>query len=301
MSPTDRLLGYAGIALVAAAIGVVVFVLGRTTPTRSPRLGLRGLKRQQALAAGGPFALIEPIVRFVAAFVAYVPMPSLRRALETKLTQAGDVLGLTPEEYVAASALSSAGALTLAFMVRDAFGSRPLFFLAVGVLGALLPHFRLGGEIERRQHMVDRSIPVAIDLAALSMGAGLDFPGALKQILEKAISPDEPLHEEFSRIVQVLELGRTRSEALETFAERIPTEAVRDFACSVIQAEAKGNPLANVLRIQARMLRMRRSVDAEKAASRAGVMMMIPMLLMFGSIILVLLGPFIVNGMKSGF
>ena len=49
------------------------------------------------------------------------------------------------------------------------------------------------------------------------------------------------------------------------------------------------------------MLRMRRSVAAEQNASRAGLMMMIPLLLIFASIILLLLGPFIINGMKSGF
>jgi tight adherence protein C len=81
----------------------------------------------------------------------------------------------------------------------------------------------------------------------------------------------------------------------------VPTEAVKEFVSSVIQAEEKGNPLSEVLRIQARMLRMRRSVAAEQNASRAGLMMMIPLLLIFASIILLLLGPFIINGMKSGF
>ncbi|MEZ4339553.1 MAG: hypothetical protein R3B82_23265, partial [Sandaracinaceae bacterium] len=63
----------------------------------------------------------------------------------------------------------------------------------------------------------------------------------------------------------------------------------------------KGNPLAEVLRIQATMLRMRRSVMAEEAAARAAVLMMGPLMLIFCAIILVLLGPFIVQSMESGF
>ena len=68
-----------------------------------------------------------------------------------------------------------------------------------------------------------------------------------------------------------------------------------------MQSEEKGNPLAEVLRIQANMLRMRRSVLAEESAARAAVLMMGPLMLIFGAIILVLLGPFIINSMESGF
>ncbi|HHH28490.1 MAG TPA: type II secretion system F family protein, partial [Polyangiaceae bacterium] len=111
----------------------------------------------------------------------------------------------------------------------------------------------------------------------------------------------DSLVEEFRFMLRELELGRTRRQALENFADRCPTEAVRDFVGTVIQSEEKGNPLAEVLRIQATMLRMRRSVMAEEAAARAAVLMMGPLMLIFSAIILVLLGPFIVQSMESGF
>jgi tight adherence protein C len=62
-----------------------------------------------------------------------------------------------------------------------------------------------------------------------------------------------------------------------------------------VQAEEKGNPLAEVLQIQATMLRMRRSVAAEESAARAGVLMMGPLMLIFATIMLIILGPFAVN------
>jgi tight adherence protein C len=267
----------------------------------SPRLGLRGLKRTQALARGGAFVTAEPVIRFVAGLFARLPIPRLRSRIEAQLTQAGDLLGMTPDEHLALSALSAAGFLLAALALREVVGTSPAVLVLVTGSGAVLPHLRVSGEIQRRQRQVDRALPGAIDLAALCMGAGLDFPGALRQIIDKSLSPGDPLHEELGRILQLLELGRTRREALESLAERVPTEAVRDFVSSAVQAEEKGNPLAEVLRIQAGMLRMRRSVDAEQAASRAGVMMMIPLMLIFASIVLILLGPFIVNGMRSGF
>jgi tight adherence protein C len=295
------LIAHAGIALIALGLAAVVAVVGSTQPAQGPRLGLRGLRRQQALDEGGLFALIDPVIRVVAGLVAFFPLPRLRRALESRLTRSGDLLGLSVDEHVALSLVSGLGMLLVALALRDLIGTSVLVLAPIAIAGVMLPNLRLTAEIERRQKLIDRALPVTIDLAALCMGAGLDFPGAMRQILEKALAPDEPLHGEIARIVQVLELGRTRREALEGFAERVPTLAVRDFVTAVIQAEEKGNPLSSVLKIQARMLRMRRSVEAEEAASRAGVMMLLPLMLIFGSILLVLLGPFIINGMKSGF
>ena len=76
---------------------------------------------------------------------------------------------------------------------------------------------------------------------------------------------------------------------------------MKDFVGTVVQAEAKGTPLSEVLTIQARMLRMRRSVSAEEAAAKAGLMMMGPLMLMFVTIILLLMGPFAVRFTTSGF
>jgi len=295
------LLAYGAVALVGLGLVVASYALGLNPPTVSPYLGLRGLKRQKALQEGGSFATFEPIIRFVAGLIGHLPLGKLRSRLEKQLIQAGDLLGLTPDEHIAMSVLSAFGFLLAGLAMRDIIGTSPAVLIFIMGSGAMLVHLRVTAEIQRRQRYVDRALPVTIDLAALCMGAGLDFPGALRQIIDKALPAGEPLHEEMSRILQVLELGRTRREALEQFADRVPTEAVKEFVSSVIQAEEKGNPLSEVLRIQARMLRMRRSVKAEQNASRAGLMMMIPLLLIFASIILLLLGPFIINGMKSGF
>jgi tight adherence protein C len=300
MSPLD-LLGFGGIALTGTALAVASYALALSPPTVSPSLGLRGLKRQRALNRGGLFAAVEPMMRFIAGLIAHVPLGRLRSRIETQLMHAGDILGLTPDEHLALSTLTAGAFLLLALLFRDVVGASPAVLVFLVATGALLVHLRVSGEIQRRQRHIDRALPVTIDLAALCMGAGLDFPGALRQIIEKALAPGEPLHEEMSRILQMLDLGRTRREALESFAQRVPTEAVKDFVSSVIQAEEKGNPLSEVLRIQARMLRMRRSVEGEQKASRAGVMMLIPLLLIFASIVILLLGPFIINGMKSGF
>jgi tight adherence protein C len=289
-----------GSVLMVSGMSLGVFTLARNPPVDTPRLGVRGLKRAQALAGGGSFTSIEPLMRMVAGWVAHFPLGDRRRQIDEMLKHAGGWLGLTANEFIALSFLGFVG-FTIGGLVAVTLAELPtvmVFFFAG--LGLVLPYVRATGEVQRRFKEVNRSLPGAIDLASLCMGAGLDFPGSLRQIVDKA-GRRNALVEEFSMILQELDLGRTRRQALENFADRVPTEAVRDFVGTVIQSEEKGNPLAEVLRIQANMLRMRRSVMAEESAARAAVLMMGPLMLIFCAIILVLLGPFIVNSMQSGF
>jgi tight adherence protein C len=293
-------LAYLAMAMVGSGIGLGVFTLANNRPEDSPRLGARGLKRQRALDAEGSFASFEPMVRMVAGWVAYFPLTDQRRKIDELLKHAGDWLGMTANEFFALSGIGFVFAALFGLVVLT-IGEWPVvFFMIFGALGAAMPYFQVTGERDRRFKEVNRSLPGAIDIASLCMGAGLDFPGALRQIVEKAGNRNDSIVEEFERILQELELGRTRRQALENFADRVPTEAVRDFVGAVVQAEEKGNPLAEVLRIQATMLRMRRSVMAEESAARAALLMMGPLMLIFGAIILCLLGPFFVQTMQAG-
>ena len=131
------------------------------------------------------------------------------------------------------------------------------------------------------------------------MGAGLDFPGALRQVVDNMPAGPSPVREELTRLLQELRLGRTRKQALQSFASRVDTEAVREFVGAVVQSEDKGTPLSEILVIQAEVLRNRRSVLAEEAAARAGVMLMLPMLMMVVSIVLLLMGPLFLDMAKG--
>lgn len=295
-----HLIGLGAIGLVAFGLGGVAFILARNPIAERPTLGSRGLRRQQALEEGG-FKLIELPVRVVGGWFAQLPLDRLRANISKQLVYAGDYLGLSADDFlgltVVSGVLSTLGALLLANLADL---TNILVVFAV-FLGFYLPWLSVKGEAQMRFKSVNRSLPTSIDLAALCMGAGLDFPGALRQIVEKSSTNDAVLVGELNRILQELELGHTRRKALEGLAERVPTEAVRDFVGTVVQAEEKGNPLAEVLTIQARMLRMRRSVMAEEAAAKAGVMMMGPLMMIFVCIILLLLGPFVVKWMTTGF
>jgi tight adherence protein C len=279
-------LGVMGITLWVMSLPVAVI----------PRQGHKGSVRRVARVQQGLFALSEPLIRRLAAVCALVPGKGWRGRLLTQLEQADDFMGLVPDELTAMGVL---GALGLGGLATVACKLSDMSYAIAGVavvLGYLLPRIQLNETIRARQKEIRRGLPSAIEIVALCMGAGMDFPAAIRLVAEPHKPTKSALKRELRVILEQLELGSTRREALRTFAERVPTEAVRDFVNSVVQAEEKGNPLARVIQIQGRMLSQKRSVLAEEAAARAGVMMILPMVLLMACILTLLMGPFIVRG-----
>ncbi len=148
-----------------------------------------------------------------------------------------------------------------------------------------MPYLQVSGEGQRRIKEINRGLPYVSILMALGMSAGLDFPGAVRQVVEKSSNPEDPLIEEMTRVLQELSLGRTRRQALSDSASGTPRggDRVRGGAGA---GGGSRQPVAEVLQIQAGVSRMRRTVNAEEAAAKAGVKMVGPLFLLFACIML---------------
>jgi tight adherence protein C len=265
------------------------------SPSRRPGvLGIRGLKRQRALQDSA-WRKVEPLVRWLGYRVSGVPSDRQNEAIDRQLVLAGDYLGLTPAEYVALNVLSVMGGVAIANAVGRFIKASPVMMAAVMLFVAAIPYLLVSGEIVKRQKWIARRLPGAIDLIALAMSAGLDFPGAVRQVVDKSSDPYDPLIEELGFVLHKLGLGRTRRQALEEFAGRVPVEVVLEFVGAVAQAEERGHPVAGVLQIQATQSRQRRSVRAEENAAKAGVALALPLILVFISILILILAPIILR------
>jgi tight adherence protein C len=295
----DVLLALTFLAILGGVSGLV-FQLAATGASVRPTLGGRGLNRAKALRLGGLFALVEPLLRVLAAWVSVLPMEGVRRPLRRLLIHAGEYLGLSEDELIAMCALCGFGFGVFGALICEALKLPGLLAIGAFCLGVAAPWFRVLAAAKARARIVSRGLPGAVDLAAMCMSAGLDFPGSLRRIAESAADSSDPVIEEFTRVLQELDLGHTRRNAMEGFAARVPTEQVREFVNSVVQAEAKGSPLASVLSIQAQTQRLRRSVMAEETASEAALMLLGPMTLIFLCVIVLLLGPVVVRFMTGG-
>lgn len=249
-------------------------------PSRSSsRLGMRGKKRQQALLRSPFFAQAEPFIRWMGARVNGVLSVERERKHDELLIHAGDWLGLTADEYFG---LMIAGAVLGAILGLAGLASGLWIAPIAGaaVLGAL-PYLLVDNARVERLRTINRSLPAAVDLLALSMSAGLDFPGAVKQLVERSKLP-EAMRDELEYMLQQLQVGRTRAQVLRELAARAPADAVRELSQAIIQAEERGNPVAAVLEIQAATSRQRRSNTAEKAANDMKARMVLPTMMLIG-------------------
>ena len=290
--------------LVCACVGVSLFLVAYAAAdaplSDGKRMGLRGLKRRRAIERSEMWKNLEPVVRWLGVRVNGLLSPGQKDHLNRQIGIAGDYMGLLAEEFVGLSILTCLLGLAAGFVLGALSGMGGMLVLGCSAFGAIAPYMTLSSTAADRFKEVNRRLPYAIDLLALGMGAGLDFPGAIRQVVEKSASPDDPLVEEFTLMLQALQVGRTRRQALEDFAERVPSDPVIEFTGAVVQAEMRGNPVANVLRIQAEVSRQRRSVRAEEAAAKAGVAMVGPLMMVFMCILILIVSPMIMKLQAGG-
>jgi tight adherence protein C len=87
------------------------------------------------------------------------------------------------------------------------------------------------------------------------------------------------------RVLQEIQVGVMRREAMRSMANRMEVSEVTSFVAAIIQAEVLGVSMTKILRIQADQMRTRRRQRAEEKAHQASIKMVIPMVfLIFPSI-----------------
>lgn len=283
------------IAALASAAFVLTRELSSVSPSPAPLYGLRGKRRSEARASS-LFCIVEPVLMQVAAWLSALRWPRLRSRLHELIRHASEPAGLSADELLALCVICGAsggflGGVVLA-QAELSFELRGLVWL----LSLWLPLGRVFAAAKLRAKQLERSLPTAMDLVVLCMGAGADFPAALRFVVDELGAAHVVCREELSAVLDELALGRTRVEALTELGRRTQSTAVREFVASLCQAEEKGTPMVETLTIQSTTLRQRRSVRAEELAAQAGVKMMLPMMLLVASLLLIIFGPIIITG-----
>lgn len=292
------LCGLRVIAMLAAGslLGALGWSLSSVPAVLAPTWGRRGRNRAAARLQAASFASVEPLLLALAGMVAALPLGTLKPTVGRLIRRAGDAAGLCAEEVLALSAMGLLAGAGMGAWFVGAMDLEPIWGAVLTVWCGALPTLSLRGIASERAKALERSLPAAMDLCVLCMGAGTDFPSALGFASRELGLGHEICREELLVVLEQLALGRTRVEALEDLSARSGSETVQQFVAMVCQSETKGTPLVEALTIQSATLRQRRSVLAEEMAAKAGVRMMLPLMLMVGSVLLVIFGPFIVNG-----
>jgi tight adherence protein C len=291
MKQAFYVLPWAGTACICAALGLVAYHLLAAAKAPANTLGFRGMKRSEALEQLAWFRALDPLLRWLEPFVRAPLSVAAERRLDRFLMGAGDYLGLTAGGFLALSLFAAVLGATSGLVFVQLSGRSAFYVVGGAVLAGLLPYLELWALTERRRKNIRQALPYCIDLLALGLSAGLDFPGAVRQVLDTNRTPNDPLMEELRLILQELTVGKTRREALLQLKERVPIACVHEFVGSVVQAEEHGNPLGPVLQIHAGVSREERSVRAEESASKASVKLLVPMVFLLVAVLALVVSP----------
>jgi tight adherence protein C len=164
-------------------------------------------------------------------------------------------------------------------------------------LGFFLPDLVVYQMSYNRQDKIRQNMPDILDMLTVSVEAGLGFDAALSQITRYARGP---VANEFARVLQEMQIGRSRVDALRALGQRSSVIELRSFCAIVVQASELGVPIAAVLREQAREMRIRRRQRAEELAQKIPIKILFPLIFcLFPAIFIVILGPGIINILKA--
>lgn len=221
--------------------------------------------------------------------------------LRTKLERAGNPAGWTVDRVVALKVVGFVGALVLSLIVSLALrlGFAPTLGLVViaSLAGFQAPNLYLYQRGYDREQALKKSMADSIDLLTISVESGLGFDAALSYV---ARNTDGPLAEEFARVLQEMQIGRGRAEALRSLADRSSLPELRSFVSALVQADAFGIPVGQVLRVQSSEIRVKRRQWAEEQAQKVPVKILVPLIFcILPCLFIAVLGPAAISVMDS--
>ncbi|WP_394554308.1 type II secretion system F family protein [Agromyces sp. MMS24-JH15] len=262
------LVAYLAIGFVALAAGVLVFVLipSRRRPATVPE----GAEVHSAVG------VVQQRPSLASSLVAAAPAGYIAW-LEQQVVYAGRPDGWGATRIVTWKiALLIVGAVGGAVFVF-AGGPQPLEVLLALFATALLfflPDVLLNSRAHDRQESMKRALPDVLDQMTIAVEAGLGFDAAMQKAARQGRSP---LTQELVRVLQDMSIGRTRRDAFHELEKRTSVEDVRRFVRAIVQADAYGVAIGEVLRVQAAEMRLKRRQRAEEQAQKVTVKILFPL------------------------
>ena len=168
-----------------------------------------------------------------------------------------------------------------------------------GIAGFYLPDLLLYNAGIKRQAVIQKDLPDAMDMLTICVEAGLGFDAAMARVARNTTGP---VGAEFSRALREIQIGKSRSQALRSLADRTTVAELRAFVSALIQAGELGIPVADVLRQQSKEMRLRRRQRAEEKAQQVPVKILFPLVgCLFPALFVLVIGPGALSIMHSLF
>jgi tight adherence protein C len=168
--------------------------------------------------------------------------------------------------------------------------------LVLAAIGYYLPNAALSRRITHRQRELFEAFPDALDLMRVCVEAGLGLDAALERVGKEMAIESAALADEFHLVSLELRAGASRADALRGLAMRVGLEDIDAMVGMLVQSDRFGTSIADSLRVHSDQLKTKRRLNAEEAAAKLPVKLLLPLIFcIFPALLTVLLGPAVVS------
>lgn len=153
------------------------------------------------------------------------------------------------------------------------FNIKPPIAILIPVVSLLLPERVLILLGKRRLNRIQEALPDFLDMANICMNAGLSYLVAFKRVNEELKEMHPEICYEFQYLLDQIQIGVPRQEALKQFADRNPSDEIKELIQVLAQNEKLGTPIgAAINEFSRRIYQQRENKIEEKAAKTSAKM-----------------------------
>lgn len=291
-------------AAVAGGVYGLALLLGGGPSTRDR---LRLLERRPGTATPARAAPWRLALRRLAGPIARLASPSgasadAVSADRVRFLRAGLRGATAPLFFLAAKTLLTFGLPLLALIGLQLLGFRLdnlnslIAILLAAAIGYYVPNVLLALRTRRRQREVFEAFPDAVDMMVVCVEAGIGLDAAIARSAAEMEIRSTVMAEELKLVSAEMRVGASREQALRNLALRNGLEEIGSFVAMLVQADRFGTSVADSLRVQSDTLRVKRRQRAEEQAAKLPTKLLFPLIFcIFPSLLLVLLGPSMVQ------
>ncbi len=295
-----ELMLFAGLLMAGASVYLFVSALIAGRPGESQLSWASG--NEPVKSKNAVINLCRPMVhQFTLQYAAKVKSEKYRKKIRQLIKVGGLSSELNEDEFIGLQIFLGFAFPVFLYILNFSLelGLTLPFVMGLGCIGFFMPQMHCGAMKKTREMSVRIDMPFYIDLLALSVEAGLDFFGAIQKIVDKIADSNSVLAEEFKIVLKDIKIGSSKTDALKEMAARLDMPEVTSFVAVLIDAEASGSSISQVLKDQSIQMRLERFVRAEKAGARASQLILLPlMFFILPAVFIMLFGPV---ALQSGF
>jgi tight adherence protein C len=286
-----------GVGLVLAVVGLAT---GEATPAAVEAQPATASRHKVAPQPVRQDAAVElsPVLGKMRGLTARLTSRSYKVKLQRKLDMAGNNKAWPAAKVMALKGLGLTAGTIIGVLLGAKGGITVLAYPAIGAaFGFIIPDILIKNVGQKRQIELRKGLPDALDMMTICVEAGLGFDAAIARV---ALNLEGPIASEWARVLQEMQFGKSRSEALRSLAERTDVPELRTFVSSLVQAAELGISVGNVLREQAREMRIKRRQRAQEQAQKLPVKILLPLIMcLLPCVFIVVLGPAILSIMQT--